>query len=573
LDQPLILDRYRPLEDLASGGFGDVVLAYDTRIQRRVAIKRLPLPQSRFGPRTTPAGLAEARTAALLNHPAIVTVHEWDTDSDEAFIIMEFIEGPSLADVLDEIGALDLDTAAAVIESVAGALEFAHDNGVLHLDIKPENVLLTRDGHPKVADFGIAELSTSTGHGPAVGGTLGYMPLEQLRGESLDERTDVWGFAALCFELLTHANPFASESIEGAVFKAEIDDPPAPSEFDSSLPPEVDDILLAALSIHAFDRYTSVAEFAHRLLAYLGDPAIGRENLAELAAEFAGESEHTQADWDHVGLWDRLIRFGGLARRLAAGLASAWLVWSGIGVFDLKPGALAGAAALAAVAGLLAPGLGTAIGLLAFVTGLAFGGFYVLAGAFALAGGFMWWFVGRKGAALSGALLTPALGVARLAPAGSLLLAYEVTMVRATLLGAYAGALTMLASAASGGRAPYLDIDWRFFLDPLATRVTAGGLRELLSTPAPLAVIAAWAAAAAIMSLFCRFASRAAAVGGGFFGMLALYGGYSMADVIARSLDASATWSGELLLPHLTASSILVVLVIAAGPPLRAEEE
>lgn len=573
MDQPLILDRYRPLEDLASGGFGDVVLAYDTRMQRRVAIKRLPLPQSRFGPQTTPAGLAEARTAALLNHPAIVTVHEWDTDSDEAFIIMEFIEGPSLADILDAYEALDLDTVAAIVESVAAALEFAHENGVLHLDVKPENVLLCRDGSPKVADFGIAQLSTSSGHGRAVGGTIGYMPLEQLHGEALDERTDIWAFAALCFELLTNANPFAADSIEGAVFKAQIEDPPSPSEFESLLPPEVDDVLMVALSLHAFDRYVSVADFAHDLLSCLGDPVIGRENLAEFASELSGESEHTQADWEHIGLWDRLTRIGGLVRRLGAGLASAWLVWTGLGVFEFQTGALAGAAGLAALAGLLAPGLGTAIGLLAFVVGLAFAGFYAVAAVFAVVGGLMWWFVGREGAALSGALLTPALGIARLAPAGSLLIAYETSVLRATLLGAYAGGLTMLASAASGGRAPYLDVDWRFFVDPLATRVTAGGLRELLSTPAPLAVIAAWAAAAGMMSLLCRFASRGAAVGGGFLGMLALYGGYSLADVIARSLDASATWSGELLLPHLTASSILIVLVIAAGPPLRAEEE
>lgn len=573
MDQPLILDRYRPLEDLASGGFGDVVLAFDTRIQRRVAIKRLPLPRTPGGAHTTPAGLSEARTAAMLNHPSIVTVHEWDTDSDEAFIIMEYVEGASLGDILDAYGALDFDSAAAVIEAVAAALEFAHDNGVLHLDIKPDNVLVSTDGRPKVTDFGIAELSTATGHGPAAGGTIGYMPLEQLRGESLDERTDVWAFAALCFELLTDANPFTSSSLEGALFKAEIEDIPAPSEFDSAISPGIDDIITAALSVDAFDRYASVEEFASRLLDHLGDPAIGRRNLAGFAAELAGATEHAEADWDHVGLWDRVTRFGGVARRLAAALAGGWLAWAGLGTFELDTAALAGATALVALAGLLAPSLGAAMGLIAFVIGLAVAGLYALAAAFGFAGALIWWFAGRRGAALSGTLLIPVLGIARLAPAGPLLIGYEVPMLRATLLGAYAGGLTMLASAVSGGRAPYLDVGWRLFFDPLSTRVTAGGLRELLSTPAPLAVIAAWAAAAAVMSVACHRASRAAAVVGATLALLGMYGGYAVADAISASLDVSATWSGEALLPHLAASSILMVLVIAAGPPVRAEEE
>ncbi len=178
----LILDRYRPLAELGEGGFGTVTLAWDTRMQRRVAIKRLPLPLDSRGRPHQPPGLAEARTAAMLNHPAIVTVFDFDTDADEAFLVMEHVDGANLADLIDDGGPLTLDEVAAVVEAVSHALAFAHDNGVLHLDIKPENVLVTRDGRVKVADFGIAELSSLSGHGAAWGGTPGYMPLEQLRG-------------------------------------------------------------------------------------------------------------------------------------------------------------------------------------------------------------------------------------------------------------------------------------------------------------------------------------------------------------------------------------------------------
>ena len=158
METQLILDRYRPLEELGEGGYGSVVSAWDTRMQRRVAIKRLPLPLDPTGRPLKRAGLAEARTGAMLNHPAIVTVYDFDTDEDEAFLIMELIDGASLEEILAELaGPLNLDEAAAVLGPVFDAVEFAHANGVLHLDLKPANVLVDRDGRVKVADFGVSD--------------------------------------------------------------------------------------------------------------------------------------------------------------------------------------------------------------------------------------------------------------------------------------------------------------------------------------------------------------------------------------------------------------------------------
>lgn len=574
MEQPLILDRYRPLADLARGGFGEVVLAYDTRMQRRVAIKRLQVAGGPGLRAATPAGLSEARTAAMLNHPNIVTVFEWDTDDDEAFLIMEFIEGPSLADLLDACGALDLDEAAAVIGDVAAAVAYAHDNGVLHLDIKPENVLVTRDGRAKVTDFGIAALSSATGHGPAAGGTLGYMPLEQLRELEVDERTDVWALAALAFEVLTDANPFSAKSIEGSVFKVDVMDVPVPSEYASDLPRELDDVFSAALAPHAEERYGSVAAFASALLPHLGDAGYGRESLIEsVEAEFATETPDDGSDWERIGLWDRAPRAGAAVGRLMGAITGGWLAWAGLTAVALDPTPALAGAGLAALAGLLAPGLGALLGLALFLGAVAMNGWWPVAVVLGISGALVWWFAGRRDAGFAGALLAPVLGLPRIPLATPLLLGFWIPPLRSAALAAYGAAVSLLASAASGGRAPYLAVEWRFFVDPLGSRVIAGGVRTLVSDPSPIVVIATWAAAAAVMSIACARASRLASfVGMGLAGAT-LWGGYTLAQMTSQAVNGSMTWIGEGLLPYLTASLILVVLVGAAGAPPRAEDE
>lgn len=225
MEKPLILGRYRPLEVKGTGGSGTVEMAYDTRIQRKVAIKHIPLSQDTTG---KPAGLDEARTAALLANPHIVQVYDFACEGDEAFLIMEYMDGGSLADILDDGGTLTPDEAAYVVKSVADALEYAHENQVLHLDVKPDNILIDHNGTIKLTDFGISELSGADGFGVARGGTIGYMPPEQIRGEHLDERTDEWGLAAVLYEALTGENPFMAGTLDKAVNKIENADVAAP---------------------------------------------------------------------------------------------------------------------------------------------------------------------------------------------------------------------------------------------------------------------------------------------------------------------------------------------------------
>ncbi|MDO8963178.1 MAG: serine/threonine-protein kinase, partial [Coriobacteriia bacterium] len=329
MEHELILGRYRPLADLGEGGHGAVTLAFDTKMARRVAIKRIPLSHAGVRRLSDTTGLAEARTTAMLNHPNIVTVHEWDTDSDEAFLIMEHVDGASLAELLDAYAPLDADEAAAVLTAVCSVLAFAHDNGVLHLDLKPENVLVTRDGLVKVADFGVASLTNAAGQAISAGGTLGYMPPEQLRGEKVDVRSDLWALGALSFEVLTGAVPFASDTIEGALYKAEYVAPPSPGEFVPELPARLDEILLTALACEPQERYGDVVDFAADLLPLLGDPAAGREGLAALVAELTAEDEPAEGyGFARVGLWDRLVTSEPLLRRVAAVTVCGWLGWS-----------------------------------------------------------------------------------------------------------------------------------------------------------------------------------------------------------------------------------------------------
>ena len=209
-----LLRRYRVLERRGRGGFGTVCTCWDTRLQRRVAIKRMPLA-AETGTTATEA-LAEARTACMLGHPNIVTVFDFESDGTFAYLVMEYVDGLNLAELLARVegGRLTPAECAHVLQSVARALAFAHENRVLHLDIKPTNIMIDRQGIVKLADFGMATLASAAGYGGARGGTVGYMPPEQIDGAMVDERTDVFSLAVVMWQALSGTNPFLARSAE-----------------------------------------------------------------------------------------------------------------------------------------------------------------------------------------------------------------------------------------------------------------------------------------------------------------------------------------------------------------------
>jgi len=247
---------------------GEVYLAHDPDLDREVAVKVLAAAHSadldsreRF--------YREARAAAALNHPNIVTVHEVDAEHDRPFIVMEYLKGPDLRRVIRD-GPLSVPDVLRVGVALADALGFAHDRGVVHRDVKPENVILTPDGRVRVLDFGLARLpgsSSLTGVGALIG-TVAYLAPELIRGEPATPASDVYALGTVLFEALTGRQVFNSENPAGLLYHHLNSAPPRASQLaPEPLPPALDALIQRCLSKGARDRPT--LEQVQRVLAKL----------------------------------------------------------------------------------------------------------------------------------------------------------------------------------------------------------------------------------------------------------------------------------------------------------------
>jgi serine/threonine protein kinase len=202
------MGKYELIEQVGRGAMGEVYKAQDPFIGRLVALKTItgaltgrPDLLERF--------YQEARSAGTLQHPNIVTVYELGKEGETPFIAMEFIEGESLESMIERRPVLTLTQKVSYIIPVCRALDYAHKRGVVHRDIKPGNVMITKEGGVKVVDFGIARLMDSSHtQTNTIIGTLGYMSPQQIRGERADERSDIWACGVMLYELLTFQRPF-----------------------------------------------------------------------------------------------------------------------------------------------------------------------------------------------------------------------------------------------------------------------------------------------------------------------------------------------------------------------------
>jgi eukaryotic-like serine/threonine-protein kinase len=282
--------RYELHRQIARGGMADVFLARDQLLDRPVAVKVL-FPQFASDPSFVERFRREAQSAANLNHPNIVGVYDWGEEQGTYFIVMEYVDGRSLAEILRAEGMLHPDRAADITTDVAAALSFAHRNGVVHRDIKPGNILIAPTGQVKVTDFGIARAFggggtdanlTQTG---SVMGTATYFSPEQAQGQSVDPRSDLYSLGVVLYEMLASRPPFTGDSAVTIAYKQVQEKPVPPSEINGRIPSSIEAIVMKLLAKSPADRYPSAEDLRADLRRFReGQPVLAMSAAGAAAA-------------------------------------------------------------------------------------------------------------------------------------------------------------------------------------------------------------------------------------------------------------------------------------------------
>ena len=304
-----IIGSFKIVEAIAAGGMGEVYLADDIRLGRKVALKFLP---NQFTADKNRVGRfeQEARAASALNHPNIVTILEIGQADSLHFIATEFVDGQTLRNQMAST-RMTVGEVLDVAIQVGSALQAAHEAGIVHRDIKPENIMLRRDGVAKVLDFGLAKhtaekmghlsaLSSVTTNPGVVMGTVAYMSPEQARGQEVDARSDIWSLGVVLYEMLAGVAPFSGETPNHVIVSILESEPPAPSSLDPQVPAELERIALKALHKNSRDRYQTAREMVIDLKNLKGELEVEevlKRRLKPRAKEAGGESKSTTGEF------------------------------------------------------------------------------------------------------------------------------------------------------------------------------------------------------------------------------------------------------------------------------------
>ena len=264
------LGRYEVLGELGQGAMGVVYKARDPLIDRIVAIKTINLGlaldekeeyENRF--------YQEAKAAGRLSHPNIVTIYDVGKNGDVAYIAMEFLEGRELRDIMNDDGLLSVDQVLDIVAQVAQGLAYAHEHDIVHRDIKPSNVMVVRDGHVKITDFGIARMASSavrTQTGMVLGSPK-YMSPEQVMGKAIDQRSDIFSLGVMLYEMLTGQPPFNGDNVNAIMYQTLNAIPAPPNSLNPEVPEMIDFIVAKALAKKVEDRYQNAKDLAVDLRA------------------------------------------------------------------------------------------------------------------------------------------------------------------------------------------------------------------------------------------------------------------------------------------------------------------
>src|ERR1700686_976554 len=283
--------RYEVVAELGRGAMGVVYKARDPQIERIVAVKTVSMWGQEIEEKTEfrMRFLNEAQAAGRLHHAGIVSIFDVgeNPENQDPYIVLEYVAGESLNRILAREKKLPLAKALKFAEEIAEALDYAHQQGVVHRDIKPGNILVTEDGHAKIADFGIAKLNLAHFTLPGrVMGTPAYMAPEQLSGEGVDGRSDLFSLGVILYAMVAGHSPFQGDSATTVCFKVANREPVAASALDLSLPRELDEVISRAMAKDPEQRYQRGAEFAEdvRQLQQMSKPGSTTTSLRVTAS-------------------------------------------------------------------------------------------------------------------------------------------------------------------------------------------------------------------------------------------------------------------------------------------------
>jgi len=294
--QPLgevIAGRYELHEILGRGGVGVVYRAKDRELGETLAIKLLAGPSS-SDPQEVERFKREIITARRITHPNVIRIHEFGMSGSEAFISMELLPGGTLADLIEKESPIDLRRAAEIAVGICEGLEAAHAQGIVHRDLKPDNVLFDAAGNPKLVDFGLARLATSTTKTVGFSGTPFYMSPEQADGSEVTSRSDLYSLGVLLYELFTGKLPFVADSLVRIALLHANEAPSSPRSVRPDLPTDIDALLLRALQKDPMRRFARAADIAEDLRLWLGGRAMKHTVVTDVSMRVPANPAHEE---------------------------------------------------------------------------------------------------------------------------------------------------------------------------------------------------------------------------------------------------------------------------------------